>query len=408
MKPSSLCLYSSASTLIRSTVVFDALNHFIFIIQNWWVCRKKSFYNACFSHLSSSSRHIEMMRFHVVIESTLHGRTADDWSPHHPIMIVGCVSFGRPAWLAAKITISPQDFGARWLINAKSSSLSPPTSRKVTVEVDLQSLHTIDNFCVVIIHHSVSCASFLSIDVCCEWDRAKELMTLSWRVQFIESILMFESLIIRRCSSCMTLGWVGWVSAPWVMAKNVLRNECQEWSERKKKWNKMCLVCAARGGGKWKKCFSLNFFSWMLSSLFSGGGMKWNLKNYPTKLFDLTNDFDSQQNASHRSNHAHSSGRPRKDQLIFVLLACWMDKVQLIIYFFRGGVEGWNSLWRLEGDSVESSSRPLSSVKLIFEGKKWKILRISSFLPSSAPLSAVLCVWWHFFLECDVTIRHGS
>jgi hypothetical protein len=25
-----------------------ALHHFIFIIQNWWVCRKKSFYNACF------------------------------------------------------------------------------------------------------------------------------------------------------------------------------------------------------------------------------------------------------------------------------------------------------------------------------------------------------------------------
>lgn len=159
-------------------------------------------------------------------------------------------------------------------------------------------------------------------------------------------------------------------------------------------------VCGAKGNGK-------NVFHSISSHgcwvLFSGGGMKWNLKNYPTKLFDLTNDFDSQQNASHRSNHAHSSGRPRKDQLIFVLLACWMDKVQLIIYFFRGGVEGWNSLWRLEGDSVESSSRPFSYLKLIFEGKKWEIIRISSFLPSSAPFSAVLCVWWHFFLECDVT-----
>lgn len=47
MKPSSS---SISRTFIsnRSTVVVDALHHFIFIIQNWWVCRKKSFYNACF------------------------------------------------------------------------------------------------------------------------------------------------------------------------------------------------------------------------------------------------------------------------------------------------------------------------------------------------------------------------
>lgn len=166
------------------------------------------------------------MRFHVVIESTLHGRTADDWSPHHPVMIVGCVSFGRPAWLAAKITMSPQDFGARWLINAKSSSYAANKPKSHRRSWLTKYSHN-RQFCVVIIHHSVSCA-FPSIDVCCEWDRAKELMALSWRVQFIESILMFESLIIRRCSSGMTLGWVGWVSAPWVMAKNVLRNECQE------------------------------------------------------------------------------------------------------------------------------------------------------------------------------------
>lgn len=77
MKPSS----QSASN--RSTVV--ALHHFIFIIQNWWVCRKKSFYNACFLSrramrwcsmlLEWKAR--KMIDLHIIIIGTTHK------SPHY-------------------------------------------------------------------------------------------------------------------------------------------------------------------------------------------------------------------------------------------------------------------------------------------------------------------------------------
>lgn len=60
---------------------------------------------------------------------------------------------------------------------------------------------------------------------------ARELMTLEWRVQFIESILMFESLIIR---------WLGGGMMAWQRSSG----------EREKKNVQMWLFGMARNWGK--------------------------------------------------------------------------------------------------------------------------------------------------------------